>query len=156
MADNKLNEIISTALDKIQNLSDGNTVIGDPITTSNGTTIIPVSKVSLGLVSGGVDYFGKNQANSQKSSGSNNFGGGGATGLTVNPVAFLIVSPAGNVDILNLNAPIPQDPVSKVIDLIANAPELIEKIRAMIPAKKEGTPAGAGRAQEEPKEENKD
>ena len=57
MADNKLNEIIGTALEKMQSISDGNTVIGKPIETPSGTTIIPVSKVSLGLVSGGVDYF---------------------------------------------------------------------------------------------------
>lgn len=138
MADNKLNEIIRTALEKMQSMSDGNTVIGTPINTPGGTTIIPVSKVSLGLVSGGIDYFGKNQATATKAVSGNNFGGGGATGLTIAPVAFLVISPDGDVEMLNVNAtPPPADPLSKVSGMLDSAPELIEKIKGLILSQKE-------------------
>lgn len=148
MADNKLNEIISTALEKMQSISDGNTVIGKPIETPSGTTIIPVSKVSLGLVSGGVDYFGKNQASSQKAAG-NNFGGGGATGVSIVPVSFLIVSPNGDVDVVSASAPpTPADPVSRIADMVESAPDLIEKIKGLFPKKDkaEEKPADTGNA----------
>ena len=60
MAENKLNEIIQTSLEKIKELSETGTIIGDPINTAGGTVIIPVSKISLGFASGGVD-IGMNQ-----------------------------------------------------------------------------------------------
>ena len=61
MSDNKLNDIIQTSLDSIRSMVDSNTVIGSPITTANGTLVIPVSKVFVGFASGGVDYLGKNK-----------------------------------------------------------------------------------------------
>ena len=55
MAENKQSEIIKTALDSIKTIIDANTVIGDPIVTPSGTTIIPVSKITVGYASGGID-----------------------------------------------------------------------------------------------------
>lgn len=145
MSDNKLNDIIRTALEKMQSMSDGNTVIGTPINTPGGTTIIPVSKVSLGLVSGGIDYFGKNQAAAAKATSGNNFGGGGATGLTIAPVAFLVISPSGDVEMLNVNAaPPPADPISKVSGMLDSAPELIEKIKSLISSQKDKKQTDSG------------
>lgn len=69
--------------------------------TSAGTTIIPISKVSVGFAGGGNDYAGKNSA----AVGKNNFGGGGGTGVSVSPVGFLIVSADGKVELLNINNP---------------------------------------------------
>ena len=60
MNESKLNKIIDTSLGNIKQIIDVNTVVGEPITTAGGTVIIPVSKVSLGYASGGVDYYGKN------------------------------------------------------------------------------------------------
>ena len=57
--DNKLQEIIGTSLENIRSMIDANTVIGDPISTENGVTIVPVSKVTVGYASGGLDYNGK-------------------------------------------------------------------------------------------------
>ena len=96
MAENKLTEIIQASLEQIKQVVDANTIIGTPITTPNGTTIIPVSKVMVGFASGGLDYLGKNMArkaqNSPQNSGlTTNFGGGGGTGVTVQPVGFLVV-----------------------------------------------------------------
>lgn len=135
---NKLNDIIKTSLDSIQAMVDTNTVIGTPITTANGTTVIPVSKVFVGFASGGLDYAGKSGAaqNAPKAN-TNNFGGGGGTGLTVSPVAFLVVDKNGDVQLLNVNEPTKEanDSVSQIIGLLERSPELIEKVKALFPKK---------------------
>lgn len=138
MSENKLNDIIQTSLDSIRSMVDSNTVIGSPITTANGTLVIPVSKVFVGFASGGVDYLGKNTQNITHTV--NNFGGGGGTGLTVSPVAFLVVSPHGDVQLLNVNEPTSDksDPVSQIVGLLDRSPELIEKLKAIF-AKKSDT-----------------
>ena len=139
MSENKLNDIIQTSLDSIRSMVDSNTVIGSPITTANGTLVIPVSKVFVGFASGGVDYLGKNTQNTSHTV--NNFGGGGGTGLTVSPVAFLVVSPHGEVQLLNVNEPTSDrsDPVSQIVGLLDRSPELIEKLKAIFAKKSENT-----------------
>ena len=135
MSENKLNDIIQTSLDSIRSMVDSNTVIGSPITTANGTLVIPVSKVFVGFASGGVDYLGKNTQNTSHTV--NNFGGGGGTGLTVSPVAFLVVSPHGDVQLLNVNEPTSDrsDPISQIVGLLDRSPELIEKLKAIFAKK---------------------
>ena len=135
MSENKLNDIIQTYLDSIRSMVDSNTVIGSPITTANGTLVIPVSKVFVGFASGGVDYLGKNTQSTSTSV--NNFGGGGGTGLTVSPVAFLVVSPHGDVQLLNVNEPTSDrsDPISQIVGLLDRSPELIEKLKAIFAKK---------------------
>lgn len=137
MSENKLNDIIQTSLDSIRSMVDSNTVIGSPITTANGTLVIPVSKVFVGFASGGVDYLGKNTQSTSHTV--NNFGGGGGTGLTVSPVAFLVVSPHGEVQLLNVNEPTSDksDPVSQIVGLLDRSPELIEKLKAIFAKKSE-------------------
>ena len=137
MSENKLNDIIQTSLDSIRSMVDSNTVIGSPITTANGTLVIPVSKVFVGFASGGVDYLGKNTQNTSHTV--NNFGGGGGTGLTVSPVAFLVVSPHGDVQLLNVNEPTSDrsDPISQIVGLLDRSPELIEKLKAIFAKKSE-------------------
>lgn len=126
---------MKTALSEINSMVDSNTVIGNPITTANGTVIIPVSKVFVGFASGGIDYLG-NRGKDNVKPDSNNFGGGGGTGLTMSPVAFLVVKPDGSVDLLNVNEPIMQsDPVSQIVGLIEKSPDIIERIKAVIPKK---------------------
>lgn len=129
MEQTKQSEIIKSALDNVKSMVDANTVTGTPITTANGTVIIPVSKVFVGLATGGVDYFGKKDNNSQ------NFGGGGGTGVTVSPVGFLVVDPKGKVDLLNINYE-PKDPLSQIVGLIENSPELIEKFKKLFGGEK--------------------
>lgn len=139
---NKLGDITKTSLESIRSMLDANTIVGDPIETSSGTCIIPISKISVGYASGGIDYAKKDDhAQAQKSS-PNNFGGGGGTGLTVTPVAFLIVSADGNVNILNVNAPAaasaaPTDTVSQVVGFLERSPDLIERIRGIFTKKNE-------------------
>lgn len=128
MEQTKQSELIRAALENVKAMADANTVTGTPITTESGTVIIPISKVFVGLATGGIDYFGK------KSTVDKNFGGGGGTGVTVSPVGFLVVDPKGKVDLLNVNYE-PKDPVSQIIGLIENSPEIIEKIKSLFPKK---------------------
>ena len=108
MEQSKQSEIIKSALENVRSMVDANTVTGTPITTASGTVIIPVSKVFVGIATGGIDYFGKQSQTTQ------NFGGGGGTGVTVSPVGFLVVTPDGKVDMLNVNYE-PKDPLSQIV-----------------------------------------
>jgi len=124
---NKLGDITKTALDSIRSMLDANTIVGEPIKTASGTEIIPISKISVGYASGGVDYINKEVRTA------NNFGGGGGTGITVSPVAFLVVNADGNVNILNIDnptvvAPAP-DTIAQVVGFIERSPELIERLK---------------------------
>jgi len=128
MSDSKFNEAFRNAMEGIRSMADANTVIGEPVTTANGTTIIPVSKLSMGYASGGLDYNSKNK----ETPAPQNFGGLGGSGLTVTPVGFLIVSSNGTVEMLNVNQPAAADPVSNIIGLIERSPDLIERLRVAI------------------------
>jgi sporulation protein YtfJ len=138
MAENKQSEIIKTALESIKTILDANTVMGTPITTPAGTTIIPVSKLTVGYASGGIDYVKKDTPVQNGKAAYNNFGGGGGTGINVTPVAFISIDSEGKTEILNLSAPTvaaPEDTVSKVISAIERSPELIEKFKAVFAKK---------------------
>ena len=114
MSDTPIEGLMGTPLDKIKNMVDANTVIGTPITTSDGTTIIPVSKVSYGFGSGGSEFASKHQ------NSNNLFGGGAGAGVTVNPVAFLVVS-NGDVKLLSVT----QGSTEQAVALV---PEMFDKI----------------------------
>ena len=129
MEQSKQSEIIRAALDNVRSMVDANTVTGTPITTDSGTVIIPISKVFVGIATGGVDYFGK------RTTSTKNFGGGGGTGVTVSPVGFLVIEPSGKVDLLNINYE-PKDPLSQIVGLIESSPELIEKFKNLFSGKK--------------------
>ena len=127
--ENKLQDIIKTSLESIRSMIDANTVIGDPISTDSGTTIIPISKISMGFASGGLDYTGKD-LKTPTSTKPQNFGGGGGTGLSVVPVGFLVVSPDGAVDMINVGMEYKSGPIEQVADVVERAPEIIAKIKA--------------------------
>lgn len=131
---NKISDIIKTSLENIRTVVDANTIIGDPIVTPAGVTILPVSKLSVGFASGGFDYLGKNSSQSSKDKG-NNFGGGGGSGLTVEPVAFLVINTEGDVKLLPISVPAAQK--SDIAAIIDGAPTLIDKIKSFFPKKSE-------------------
>lgn len=145
MAESKLKDIIQTSLASIREVIDANTIIGEPIQVGNGTgtVIIPVSKVSMGYASGGVDYFGKNVTASEHLA---NFGGGGGTGVSVSPVGFLVVKADGSVEMLNINAV--SDTGEAIASLIEKSPEYIAKIKSVFSK-------GKKESKEEPKVETK-
>ena len=118
----KLPDMLGNTIAKIREMVDVNSVIGEPITTPDGITIIPVSKVSVGFGGGGSDYVSKN-ANKQD----NPFGGGAGGGVKVTPVAFLIIKD-GNVRMLPVAAP-----ANTTADrLVEQIPDALDKVAAFI------------------------
>ena len=113
-----LESVMETAVKNIKSMVDANTVIGDPITTPEGTTILPVSKISIGFVSGGSDFAAKNNPRLC-------FGGGSGSGITMTPISFLVISPSGSVNVL----PVDQNTVTAVDKIFELAPGVIEEIR---------------------------
>ena len=133
--ENKIPEIIRSSMESIRSMVDANTVIGDPIPTEGGTTIIPISKISIGIASGGVDYNPKKDAQPRPQ----NFGGGGGTGLTVAPAGFLVVDRYGDVEYININQKGKPDPVDQIADLVERTPDIIAKIKDLFAKDKDTT-----------------
>ncbi len=129
--ENKLEEIIRASLENIRSMIDADTVIGDPIATESGTTIIPVSKVSVGFATGGLDYDGKSTAANRPQ----NFGAGGGTGLSIHPVGFLVVKKDGNIEMINVGQPYPADPIDQITSIIERSPEIISRLKAVFKKK---------------------
>lgn len=115
MAINNLNSMMDTTMEKIRQMVDVNTIIGEPVICPDGTVIIPVSKVSYGFASGGSDLPSK--ANPQKEY----FGGGSGAGVSIQPVAFLVVN-NGDVKMLNMEF---DGAVDRVISMI---PDFADKV----------------------------
>jgi len=133
MAERKMNDMISTSLSKIRELVDAQTIIGEPINTNSGTTIIPVSKVSIGYVTGGLDYSSKKSEDAKHAP--QNFGGAGGTGVTVTPVGFLSITADGKVELITIANP-GGDSVDKIASLVEKTPDILEKIKAVFQKKK--------------------
>ena len=111
--------MMGTAMQKIREMIDVNTIIGDPITTPDGTVIIPVSKVSFGFVSGGSDWPNKNTAKDL-------FGGGAGAGISINPLAFLVIS-NGEVKLLQMS--FSSNTADKMVNMV---PDVIDKISGLV------------------------
>ncbi len=123
-----IHDLMGTTMQKIREMVDVNTIVGQPITTPDGITLIPVSKLSFGFASGGSDYVSKNQ----KTGDSNPFGGGSGAGVNISPVAFLIVKD-GSVRILPVDPPAATT-VDRVIEMV---PEVVNKVTDFLDKKKE-------------------
>ena len=134
MNENKVNDLIEGSLAKIRELTGTETVVGDPIYTPNGTLILPVSKISMGFATGGLD-FGKKKDDEGKKP--NNYGGGGGTGVTVTPVAFLILSAEGKIDLIPVTDAKNLDTVDKIGALIERSPDILKRFKDVLAKKKE-------------------
>ena len=132
-SENKLQEVVQSTLAQIRNMIDANTVIGTPVETKSGTTIIPISKVALGFATGGLDYNDKNGGAQGKPQ---NFGAGGGTGITVQPIGMLCVDKEGNVELINIGVRNPTDPMEQLSDIIDRSPKIIAKIKALFAKEK--------------------
>lgn len=119
-----LNDLMQSTMDRIREMVDTNTIVGQPITTPDGVTLIPISKVSFGFGSGGADYG--------KTTPKENFGGGSAAGVRIDPVAFLVIR-EGNTRVLPVAVP-PATTVDRVIDMV---PDLLEKVEKYLDKKEE-------------------
>ena len=123
----KLPNMLDNTIQKIREMVDVNSVIGNPITTPDGTTIIPVSKVSVGFGGGGSDFVSKN-LNKQE----NPFGGGAGGGVKITPIAFLIIKD-GNVRMM----PVATPANSTADRLVEQVPDVLDRISSFIDSRAE-------------------
>ncbi len=122
MSEKSANGILSTTIEKVRNLVDVSTIIGEPINLPDGLTIIPVSKVTYGFASGGSDFPSKNNVEL--------FGGAGGAGITINPVAFLVIKD-GEVSIRHIvsNDNAAERAVTMIPEMFDKVVNLADKIK---------------------------
>lgn len=124
MSDHPIEGMMNTTLEKIKEMVDINTIVGDPITSPDGSIIIPVSKISYGFASGGSDFPTKAQSDKEF------FGGGTGAGVSISPVAFITIC-NGSVKMLQI------DPYNNSADrIIGMFPEVVDKISGFVNGKK--------------------
>ena len=120
MSERAIDSMMSTTLEKIRQMVDVSTVVGDPITLPDGATVVPISKVAYGFASGGSDLPSKHP------SAKGYFAGGAGAGVTVTPIAF-IVSQNGNVRVQQV------EPYTSSMDrAISTMPEIVDKISNLV------------------------
>lgn len=134
MAEHPIQGLMNITMEKIHQMVDSNTIIGKPITTDDGTTILPVSKVSFGFASAGTDFDGKNAANKDL------FGGGSGAGVNIQPVAFLVIKD-GCVRTIQLT-----DGSNSVDRALTMLPELVDKLAALVKKDDKAQPAAPAEA----------
>lgn len=114
MSEHPIEGLMDVTLEKIKSMVDSNTIIGNPINMPDGTLILPVSKVSFGFASGGSDFSSKTSKQL--------FGGGGGAGVSISPIAFLVVR-GNSVRMLQL-----ADTSNSVDRAIGMMPEMVDKV----------------------------
>ncbi len=114
MKEQSASGILSTTIEKVRQLVDVSTIVGEPIRLSEEITVIPVSKVTYGFASGGSDFPSKSNAEL--------FGGGGGAGITINPVAFLVLK-NGEVTLKHITAN--DNAAERIVNMI---PDVIDKV----------------------------
>ena len=122
MAEHPINGLMGVTMDKIRELVNSDTIIGEPVSLPDGTAILPVSRVTFGVATGGSDFAAKQSKEL--------FGGGSGAGVTVAPVAFLVVKD-GNVRTIQL-----ADPNNSLERAITMLPELVDKLAALLKKEK--------------------
>ena len=129
--DSPIEGLMVTAMNSIQDMIDVNTIIGEPIETSNNVVIIPISKVSFGFAAGGSEFKGETVDEYSKKDKEEEiqyrlpFGGGSGAGVTINPIAFLVIQP-NNVKLIPINH---SSSLDKLLDYI---PDILEKTNNMM------------------------
>ena len=125
MDNRPISELMETTMHKLREMIDANTIVGEPITTGDGITLIPISKVSFGFAGGGSDM-------PKKSEQKTGFGGGTGAGINITPVAFIIVK-GDSVEMMYITPPA-MSSVDKIIDTV---PEIIDKVTDFMSKDKE-------------------
>ncbi len=119
MNEHPINNLMGTVMENIKGMIDVNTIIGEPVETSNGTMIIPISKVGFGFAAGGSEI-------PTKTPGEKPFGGGSGAGVSISPVGFLVVT-ADQIKMIPVSSG--STPIDKLVDYI---PVAIDKVNGMI------------------------
>lgn len=136
MSEHPIEGLMLTAMNSIEDMIDVNTIIGEPIETSNGIVIIPISKVSFGFAAGGSEFKGETIDEYKRKDKDESvqyrlpFGGGSGAGVSINPVSFLIVQ-NDKVKLLPINH---SSCIDKILDYV---PELFDKIENITESKKD-------------------
>ncbi len=124
MREQSASGILNTTIEKVRQLVDVSTIVGEPIKLSDEITVIPVSKVTYGFASGGSDFPSKSNAEL--------FGGGGGAGITINPVAFLVLKD-GEVTLRHITAN--DNAAERIVNMI---PDVIDKVSGIADKTKSG------------------
>ena len=127
MDNNPIGALMQTTMENVKNMLKVDTVVGDPIITPDGITLVPISKVSVGFGGGGVEFGNKPAA------GSRPYGGGNATGVKIDPIGFLVIKD-GTVRMINVTPPA-NNTVDRIIDMV---PQVIDRVDAFITKQKQG------------------
>lgn len=117
-----IGDLMTTTMQKIREIADVRTIVGEPI-SAEGVTIIPVSRLAVGFASGGSDFAAKNQ----KPEADNSFGGGSGAGMSLSPVAFLVIKD-GTVRLLPVD-PRPGSAVDRVVEMV---PDVLDRVTGLI------------------------
>ena len=131
MSEHPIEGLMTTAMNSIKDMIDVNTIIGEPIETSNNIVIIPISKVSFGFAAGGSEFKGETIDEYKKVEKEEQiqyrlpFGGGSGAGVTINPIAFLVIQ-SNSVKLMPVNH---SSSIDKLLDYV---PDLMEKTNNMI------------------------
>ena len=128
MEKHPIENIMSTTMENIRDMVDVDTVIGEAIVTADGSTVIPVSKVSFGFVAGGGEY--ENHCKAKESSERMPFAGGTGAGVTIQPMGFLV----SNHESVRLLPAQPYAPADRIIEL---APQIMCEIKKLLKEKNE-------------------
>ncbi len=123
---NPLSELMQESMAKVREMVDTNTIVGEPIHTPDGVTLIPISRVSIGFGGGGAAFGNKKEAASD-----GNLGGGIGSGVKIEPVAFLIVKD-GSVRVMPVAVPA----VSTVDRLVEMVPDVVDRVSGFISSRK--------------------
>ena len=118
---NPIGEMMRSTMENVKNILKVDTVVGDPIVTPDGITLVPISKISVGFGGGGVEF------NSKKGAEERPYGGGNATGVKIEPIGFLVIK-EGVVRMINVTPPA-SNTVDRVIDLV---PQVMDRVDAFI------------------------
>ena len=136
-----LSDLMRSTMDKIREMADTNTIVGQPITTPDGVTLIPISRVSMGFGCGGADYgktqpkdFGGGSGDYGKTQ-PKDFGGGSGAGVKIEPVAFLVIR-EGTTRVLPVAMP-PMTTLDRVVEMM---PDLVDKVEKYFDKKEEKEP----------------
>lgn len=157
MSEHPIEGLMLTAMNSIEDMIDVNTIIGEPIETSNGIVIIPISKVSFGFAAGGSEFKGETVDEYKRKDKDESiqyrlpFGGGSGAGVSINPISFLIVQ-EDKVKLLPVNH---SSCVDKILDYI---PELFDKVECMMEGKnnsKEGCKSDKEEQEKQSKKKSK-
>ena len=118
---NPIGELMESTMQNVRNILKVDTVVGDPIITPDGITLVPVSKISVGFGGGGLEFGNKKGGEVRP------YGGGNATGVKIDPIGFLVIKD-GNIRMINIMPPA-NTTVDRIIDLV---PQVIDRVENFI------------------------